>query len=294
MPLPTPPIEGRGLVWLASYPKSGNTWMRAFLTNYLRNSDQPADINEMEDGPIASARDLFDDEVGVEASDLTLDEIDRLRPLVYIQYARSLQTLEFLKTHDAYTYTSRGGPMIPPEATHATLYMLRNPLDVAVSYAHHNHCSVDQSIQLMAESDHALVGSKRRLNNQLRQILLTWSGHVLSWVDAPGMNVQVVRYEDLKSDPFETFGAVIRFVGLPYDANRLQKAIAFSSFETLKKQEQEHGFREKMPLSESFFREGKTGGWRDKLTPEQVQAIIAAHGAVMRRFGYLDETDTPR
>ncbi len=287
------PNEARGLVWLASYPKSGNTWMRAFLTNYQRNSDKPADINHLDNGPIASARELFDDEVGVEASDLTLDEIDRLRPLVYTQYARSMETLEFLKIHDAYTLTSRGEPMIPPQATHATLYILRNPLDVAISYSHHSHCTIDQSIQFMADDDHSLVGSKRRLNNQLRQILLTWSGHVLSWVDAPNMKVHVVRYEDMKKDPFAAFGAVVRVVGLPYDEERLRKAIEFSSFDTLKKQEQEHGFREKMPMAESFFREGKSGGWRAKLTAEQVQAVVSAHAAVMRRFGYLDETGSP-
>jgi hypothetical protein len=293
LPLPEKSPVARGLVWLASYPKSGNTWMRAFLTNYQRNSDQPADINEMDGGPIASARELFDDEVGVEASDLTLDEIDRLRPLVYTQYARSLKTLEFLKIHDAYILTSRGAPMIPPQATYATLYILRNPLDVAISYAHHSHCTVDEAIQFMAEDDHALVGSKRRLHNQLRQILLTWSGHVLSWVDAPGMNVMVVRYEELQRDPTAAFGAVVRFLGLPEEPARLQRAIAFSSFDTLKQQEQEHGFREKMPLAESFFRQGRSGGWRATLSPGQVQAIIAAHGAVMQRFGYLDDAGQP-
>lgn len=288
-----PITTDKGLVWLASYPKSGNTWTRAFLTNYLRSSDTPADINQMDGGPIASARDLFDEEVGVEASDLTLDEIDRLRPLVYIQYARSLDTLEFLKIHDAYTYTRTGEPLIPPSATRGTVYLLRNPLDVAISYAHHSHCSIDQSISLMASDEHSLVGSKSRLNSQLRQILLSWSQHVSSWADAPGMNVHLVRYEDLKRDPVRTFGAIVRFAGLEYDSARLHKAIEFSKFETLKKQEQEHGFREKMPLAESFFRSGKSGGWRENLSFEQMQHIINDHAAVMRRFGYLDEEGQP-
>jgi aryl sulfotransferase len=67
-----------GIIWLASYPKSGNTWLRVFLTNYLRDGDQPADLNDLDGGPIASARLAFEEAVGVEASDLTQAEIERL------------------------------------------------------------------------------------------------------------------------------------------------------------------------------------------------------------------------
>ena len=61
----------------------------------------------------------------------------------------------------------------------------------------------------------------------------------------------------------------------------------------LRGQEREHGFQEKMQRAESFFRKGKVGDWRDRLTPEQAACVIAAHGAVMRRFGYLDDLGSP-
>lgn len=64
-----------GIVWLASYPKSGNTWLRVFLANSLRNAETPADINALETGHIASARNLFEELAGVEASDLTSAQI---------------------------------------------------------------------------------------------------------------------------------------------------------------------------------------------------------------------------
>ncbi|MCP5028332.1 MAG: sulfotransferase domain-containing protein, partial [Actinomycetia bacterium] len=75
------------IVWLASYPKSGNTWFRTFLANLLRDDEDPVDINELRTGSIASARNPFDIHTGLEASDLTQDEIDLLRPGVYRRMA---------------------------------------------------------------------------------------------------------------------------------------------------------------------------------------------------------------
>ena len=131
------------IFWLASYPKSGNTWMRILLTNYLRRTEQPADINSLDDGPIASARQAFDDHVGVEASDLTQDEIERYRPLVYEQMSEQATEQLFLKVHDAFTYTRYGYPLISKAATAGVIYLLRNPLDVAVSFAHHSATTVE-------------------------------------------------------------------------------------------------------------------------------------------------------
>ena len=68
------------IIWLASYPKSGNTWMRIFLTNYLRGDTEESDLDDLEGGPIASSRPLFDLAVGIEASCLLPTEIENLRP----------------------------------------------------------------------------------------------------------------------------------------------------------------------------------------------------------------------
>jgi aryl sulfotransferase len=284
----------RRIVWLDSYPKSGNTWMRAFLTNFLLDGDEPADINRLQTGgPIASAREAFDEAVGVEASDLTPEEIERYRPAVYVQMAQQSRETIYLKIHDAFTYTASGYPLVAKEATRGVLYLIRNPLDVAVSFAHHAESPVERTIAAMGDENYAFVDRPDHLYSQLRQRLLTWSGHVLSWVDEPGLDVHVVRYEDMVACPGETFAGVVRFAGLPEDPARIEKAIAFSSFDVLRQQEQEHGFSEKMPRSESFFRQGRTGSWRDALTGEQAARIIADHNAVMRRFGYLTKTGEP-
>jgi hypothetical protein len=107
------------------------------------------------------------------------------------------------------------------------------------------------------------------------------------------LNRQVIRYEDMQADPLATFSQAARFLALPGDPARVDKAIRFSDFRELARQEAEKGFRERPQHTERFFREGRSGGWRDKLTVAQVSRIVAAHGPVMRRFGYLDERDEP-
>ncbi|HNX96250.1 MAG TPA: sulfotransferase domain-containing protein, partial [Candidatus Aminicenantes bacterium] len=172
-----------GITWLASYPKSGNTWFRVFLTNYLRNGKEPASINELEKTPIASAREPFDEVLGIEAADLTAEEIDRLRPEWYRHLAENAGDRLFMKVHDAYTDLPDGRPLFPAAATHGVVYFIRNPLDVAVSFAHHSGWDNASSIEHLAEEGFAFCGKADRLHNQLRQRLLSWSAHVLSWVD---------------------------------------------------------------------------------------------------------------
>lgn len=282
-----------GIVWLASYPKSGNTWIRALLSNYIRDPEEPVSVNRLGGGPMASARQAFDDNVGVEASDLLPEEIERYRPAVYEQIAADLEDSEypaFLKVHDAYTHNAEGVPLMSKAATQATLYLVRNPLDVAVSFAHHSHVEFERAVEWMNDPEHSFVGRDDRIFNQLKQRLLTWSGHVTSWIDEPGLNTMIVRYEDMKADTVGTFGQVVRHAGLEFDEVRLAKAVDFADIDRLREQEVEHGFGEKPLGMKAFFRRGEVGGWRDELSRELAARIVADHGEVMHRLGYLNES----
>lgn len=278
-----------GIIWLASYPKSGNTWFRVVLTNLLRDADAPASINELESTPIASSRCVFDDNMGFEASDLTTDEIDRLRPELYVHLAENAKEPLFMKVHDAYTDVADDTPLIPREATAGALYFIRNPLDVAVSFAHHSGINYDISISRMADAAFAFCRQPDRLHIQLRQKLLSWSGHVLSWVDRTPFPVCVLRYEDMKSRSLETFEKAVHFAGLAHTREQIQKALEFSSFDVVQQLEEAEGFREKSPSTSRFFRKGKVGSWREELSVKQAHQIVHDHEEVMHRFGYLNE-----
>jgi hypothetical protein len=281
------------IVWLASYPKSGNTWFRAFLANLVRDGAEPAHINALNTGGIASARELFDDMVGVDAADLTPDEIDALRPAVYRKWAEQHDDVGFHKIHDAFIRLDGEQALVPAEATRGAFYFVRNPLDVAVSYAHHAHRDLDSVIGWMADDGHCFASGKKRLHEQLRQRLLSWSGHVASWVDQTEFPVHVLRYEDMSRCPEETFTAAAAFAGLPTERDRVAKALAFASFDELRRQEAADGFNERAPRAESFFRKGQVGSWREELSEEQAARIVADHHDVMKRFGYVDGAGQP-
>ena len=276
-----------GIYWLASYPKSGNTWFRTFLYNLREDGAAPADINHIATGTIASGRGWIDEVLGFDTADLTPDEIERLRPDVY-RWSRNEAEIGYHKIHDAYTVLADGEPLVSREGTLGAVYIVRNPLDVAPSVANHMGCTVDQAITSMGDPEFCFANNPAKPAAQVRQRLLSWSAHVASWIDAPGLRCEIVRYEDMLARPLETLTRAAAFLELPTDPGRVEKAVRFSDFAELKRQEVESGFRERPRRAASFFRRGEAGGWRDTLGADQVARIVADHGPMMRRLGYLD------
>ena len=282
------------VAWLVSYPKSGNTWLRAVLTNYLREDDAPASINALL-GKGASVREAFDEFLGAESSDMTATEVERhlAQFREWLPESRwAAQHPEFVgapfiaKTHDAYR-VAHGPARFPP--TGVAVYLLRNPLDVAVSYAHHSNLSIDRMIAWMNREDSSESRTPEGAFQRFPELLDTWSGHVSSWTEQTDIPVHVARYEDLLADPHAGFAAIVRFLGLGEDPARLRQAVERSGFERLQAQEAEFGFVDKQPTAHSFFRRGVAGSWMGALAPEQVLALVEAHGDAMARFGYLKE-----
>jgi len=282
------------ITWLASYPKSGNTWTRAFLTA-LTGDKCEVNINGLGRISIASAVLPFEFSVGMRVSDLTENEIENLRPAAHQFLADMVDSHYFLKVHDAYIHTEKGVPLFPSSATHSAVYLLRNPLDVAVSWANHSNISIQEAVDQLNNKNQCLafrsVGGT--LGNQLRQRMFTWGQHVKSWVDAKKIEVLPVRYEDMKTDAVSAFIKIVKLAELEKTDEEIMAAEKQCRFEKLKQQEEEHGFREKRAGSDSFFHRGQTGYWREELTDEQVTSITEHNGDVMQRFGYLDDRGHP-
>ena len=274
------------ILWLAAYPKSGSTWLRAMLTNYLRDSDSPVSINHLA-GAMLHRRHLFDEYLGVASSDLTDEEILRLRPRLYELLARELPHPWFVTVHDAFIRTAAGA-LFPASATAGAVALVRNPLDIAVSYAHHLQRPIGRTVELMNRREAAGTRVRRKIRPIFEDLGSFWSGFVTSWLESD-LRVHVVRYEDMLADPVNALGAVVRFAGLEWDPVRLARAVDHARFDRLQAQEERDGFKGRHSPAPTFFRAGRAGDWRTALTPEQVRALVDAHAPVMARLGYLDE-----
>ena len=274
-------------IWIASYPKSGNTWLRVFLHNLFRLIDNPStspqDINRLHEYTDWELRPGdYDKLLGKPSLDATPAEIAEARFRVQTRLAASKPGAFLVKTHNA--VASVGGyPTVNVDVTLAAIYLVRNPLDVAISYAHHSGISIDRTIASM--EDEKLITSKSRLN--VYEFLGSWSFHVASWLSLPHRPVYLMRYEDMLADPVSAFTALAKYLRLKANAAQIEAAINMSHFGELAAQEDKNGFNERPKQAPKFFRSGKAGQWREVLTQAQIRAVVSAHAPMMQRCGYL-------
>jgi Sulfotransferase domain len=275
-----------GIVWLASYPKSGNTWTRAFLHNLVHVTSGEAreqQINELNQFSMGSAaKHWFKEILGFTPTEEHQDQIAAARGRVQEYIANAVEGLIFLKAHQGLV-VDRGHVTINFSVTAGAIYIVRNPLDVAISYAHHLSKPIEYAIDFMNMKNAVALGSEKHVY----EVYGSWSQHVLIWTRKPHPAIYVMRYEDMLHEPKKIFGALARHLLFRPSDEQLAEAIDRSSFERLREQEEKDGFRERPEKAERFFREGRTGQWKDVLTPQQVRRIVDAHGEQMQRFGYL-------
>jgi hypothetical protein len=270
---------------IASYPRSGNTWVRAFLTA-LQQKGGAININALE-GKIASERSFLDDALEVETSDLLPHEEGRLRPLAY-RMALPPDAGSFpVKTHDAWLAPDGAAePPFPRELIEAVVLIVRDPRDIAPSFGRYFGMTIDEAIDAMAQPKLSLGLSKGGLRAQISQLLSSWSAHTASWLTS-GLPLTLIRYEDMIAAPLPTFATIARALNCAAHPELLEAAVNATQIDILRSEEARKGFRESSPHAPNqFFGSGTVGAWRQTLTSAQVSRILRDHGAVMRELGY--------
>jgi hypothetical protein len=278
-----------GILWLASYPKSGNTWMRVFLANLILDPQEPLALQRINEVCSSEPNEVwFAPLTDKPVSALSNKQVAAFRTRAQERAVSLNQNIIPMKTHSL-CGKDFGYPTISAKASIGVIYIVRDPRDVVISAADHYGLTIGQAIEMMA--DHKARG-RGKPGNTVHELMGSWSDHVKSWTKWKHTPLMVLRYEDMLADPLGQLGAVARKVGITQDAARIRKAVEFSSFKQLQAQETESGFIEKSEHSQRFFRSGRAGGWREKLTSIQARAIEHDHAAQMRRFGYLPAAGT--
>lgn len=273
------------IIWIASYPKSGNTWLRAFLMYLFWNARTRRALNDISQmSTIDASKVWFDEAVGEDRLSWSEEATAAYRSASQRQILKRFDSTCFVKTHSAFM-PWHGHPMFDMSLTAGAIYLVRNPLDVVASYAAHSGKTITRTVTAMNTMDFTWPGNAE----QVPQLVGSWSQNVASWTSRPNPALHVMRYEDMVERTEDAFGALIRFLHLSPQVDRFKRAIEFTAFDTMQKVEAEDGFLDRTSHQDTFFRSGKTGGWRVELTPDEAQSVVDAHREQMMRFGYVPE-----
>ena len=271
------------IVWLASYPKSGNTWLRAFLANLIANRATPVALAELPNyGRLEADPDLYTQVAGRPSTELDSAQLCALRPQVHMALTAAAPRTVFVKTHSMLGVLD-GVPLLTSRVSAGAICIVRNPLDVVISMAHHFAIGFDEAIDYLGDERAATENSALFVT----EFLGSSSQHVRSWADVESERILVLRYEDMLQKPVKTFARIARLVGLDADRGSIERAIGHVGFASLAGMEKRDGFVEVPIKGKRCFRAGQANQWREALTCDQVRRIIARHREPMLRFRYV-------
>ncbi len=277
----------KNLFWIASYPKSGNTWMRAILTSLFYSEDGIFDFKLLPKIDQFEKLQYFDF-----VKDIDIDDYKKLNELPTIskywteaQKRIESKELIFFKTHSC-NYSHNNLNYTNQLKTRGGIYIIRDPRDVAVSYSKFIGESIDMTIDYM-------LGQSRQIWNQNKSlgiILSRWDYHVASWLNLKAPII-FIRYEDLLDKTEKILNELINFltkelkIQIDVNQKKIDNIIQSTSFNLLKEKEEKEGFRE-ASKSSVFFREGKSMQWKSDLNEKQIFKIESNFGEAMKKFNY--------
>ena len=276
------------IVWLASYPKSGNTWMWLFIKSYFNPPEKKLSLNYHKNDPIML--DGFPNETKFDELKINYENFfDISKNWINLQSLINLNNkINYVKTHNAMC-TVNNYKFTDMHNTLGAIYIVRDPRDVLISYSSYMEKNIDETLKFMLNKETYEVGKfKGKIYN--RTLIGSWSDHYNSWKSYKSREILVIKYEDMVNNTSSTFLKVLTYLKkinkIEIDQNKLDNAIEETSFKNLKSLEMSEGFKTN-PSKNVFFRKGVIGDWREKLNKEQIEKIERAFGAEMVELGYL-------
>ena len=276
------------IIWIASYPKSGNTWMRLFLKSYFNPPNKKFSLNRQKDDPFLIQ--TFPTEGRFDELKIKYDDFFELsKNWINLQSLINLNNkINYLKTHNAMC-TIKNNKFTNVDNTLGAIYIVRDPRDVLVSYSSYIDKSIDETLKILVSDDSYEYGNFKDKDYR-KSLMGSWSSHYNSWKNYKSKKTIIVKYEDMVNKSNSTFLKVLNYLEkinkFEIDNNKISQAIKETSFENLKRLEASEGFKSNMS-NNPFFRKGRVGDWKDKLTKNQREKVEEFFRAEMIELGYL-------
>ena len=279
------------IIWIASYPKSGNTWVRSLLSAYLYSNNGIFNfdlLQKIQQFPSI----LF-------LKPFLKDFSDPKKVSNYWIASQDKINLEnnnvFLKTHSALC-TFENNSFTNKRNTKAAIYIVRDPRNVITSLSHHNSLSILDALDFLTDSNQMTVrnewGGKEF---GIATVLGSWSDHLKSWRNLNFAPILIVRYEDLINDIKKTFMSILNFLSnlmeIKIDEKKIMYTIESCRFDVLSNKEKKEGFIESVTHKEKggklkFFNLGKKNDWKNLLDPKIEEQIRFKFNKEMKELGY--------
>ena len=279
------------IIWLASYPKSGNTWLRSLIASYFYSKEGSFNfklLDNIDQFPSAQFFKNFEDPL------LTPESTSRF----WISEQKKINKenkIRFLKTHNALCKINSNS-FTDEKNSIAAIYIVRDPRNLITSLSHHYQINYKDALNFMVNKKKALI---EKSNNRYVGFvpLLSWDLHLESWINCKKFPVLTIRYEDLAANTFDTFKNVIEFINQfspvfdNLDETRIKHSINSCSFQKLQDLEKKIGFHEAMENKINkkkikFFNLGKDNNYKRLLEPKLAQQIADLFKSQMVKFKY--------
>ncbi len=270
------------IVWLASYPRSGNTWLRLFLHALVNGPYKGVGFPPLERfAPNEASPVFYRTALGKAPEQATRAELAAARETAQMLAAARTGGPNFLKTHHQAGY-HLGFPTVNLSSSAGAIYLVRNPLDVAISIAAFLKTDLATVADIMRKgSDYVYEPPGASY-----YYLGGWAAHVDSWTGRRNPFVLTVRYEDMLADTLGTFTQIARFLKLPAESVAIETALEVVRFEDLRRREAALSFVESPNVSATYFREGRSGAWQGKIEAATIRTICEGSAHLLRRFRY--------
>ncbi len=271
-------------IFLASYPKSGNTWLRSIIGNFY-NFDKEFSLSDLKSIPLLSIKKHFSEfknKVYINNDELHFDWVAQNIIKCQNLLNNKPNHLNIFKTHSV-----RHKNFTNETVNAGFIYIVRDPRDTIVSLTNFSGKEIDKTIDEFLFAKSLMITT-----NGAQELLSTWELNVQSWLNYNSVPRLIIKYEDLKLNPKEIILNIKEFLNKIHRLNinlrdqDIDKIIENTSFDNLKKLENKNGFDEATKHSK-FFRSGTSNQWKDVLTNTQVRIIEKNLKSLMSYFNYI-------
>ena len=279
------------IIWISSYPKSGNTWVRALLSSYFYSKDGNFHFDLLEQIKEFPKHSDYLNEISVSRN---LAEIAK----EWIPAQRKLNLKHnnstfFLKTHSAICNVE-GSDFTDKENSLGAIYVVRDPRNVILSLSNHFDLSIEKSLEMICNKKQIITNPTKKNRYIGFTVLSDWQNHYRTWKNCKLVEVKIVKYEDLILSPKNTFISILNFINkfmqVDIDEDRIKNVLMSTEFSKLQQSENKYGFKESSNMSgfnKKFFNLGPKNDWKNLLKKEIKEKIENHFKEEMKELGYL-------